>query len=396
MKKLKGFLTTLLILFFSFLTRAQEKKEILPASWRMENYISRLQEKKVALLINQTSIVGSKNLLDTLLKRGVSVVKVFVPEHGFRGSAEAGAHVNNEIDSATNVPIISLYGNNKKPSKEQLADIDVMIYDLQDVGTRFFTYISSLEYLMQACSENNKELIVLDRPNPNGFYVDGPLLQPKYKSFIGMQPIPVIYGMTVGEYANMLKGEKWISGLQTLKLTVIRCMNYDHTKTYSLPVPPSPNLKNMTAVYLYPSLCFFEGTVVSIGRGTDKPFQQFGHPKFKNEASYFFTPFSKIGASKPLLEGQNCFGTLIAETPEDALKLINRKLQLNWLIKAYTLYPDNKEFFNPFFEKLAGNNLLKQQIISGMSEEKIRNSWQKDLKTFKKIRKKYLLYKDFE
>jgi uncharacterized protein YbbC (DUF1343 family) len=391
-KKLLSWICVLLIPLFS---KAQEK-EILPAAWCMENYLPLLQGKKVALLINQTSVVGTQSLLDTLLKKQVNIVKVFVPEHGFRGIADAGAHINNEIDSTTSLPLISLYGNNKKTTTEQLADIDIVVYDLQDVGVRFYTYISSLEYLMEACAENNKQLLVLDRPNPNGFYVDGPLLQPKFKSFVGMQPIPIVYGMTVGEYAKMLKGEKWFKEAEKLQLTVVQCRNYDHKKLYALPIAPSPNLKNMAAVYLYPSLCLFEGTVVSLGRGTDKPFQQFGHPSFKERTSYFFTPTSKAGASKPLLEGQNCFGEMVAENATDALKTINKKLELKWLMKAYKWYPAKKDFFIPFFEKIVGNNTLQQQIVSGKSDSEIRKYWQKDLITFKKIRRKYLLYKDFE
>ena len=394
MKMLKEFFIGIMLLLVSVLGTANEK-EILPAAWRMDNYLPQLKGKKVALLINQTSIVGNQNLLDTLLKRGVNVVKVFVPEHGFRGTADAGEHVKNELDEATKIPIISLYGNNKKPKPEQLEDVDVVVYDLQDVGVRFFTYISSLEYLMEACAENNKELMVLDRPNPNGFYIDGPVLQPEFKSFIGMQSIPVVYGMTVGEYAQMLKGEGWAAGTKNLKLTIITCENYDHKKLYQLPVPPSPNLKNMVAVYLYPSICFFEGTVVSLGRGTDKPFQQYGHPSFKEKAPYYFTPMSKTGASKPLLEGQNCFGKLVASTPDEALKMIDKRIQLKWLIEAYHWYPEPQNFFIPFIEKLAGNDVLQQQITSGKTEDEIRESWQMDLKAFKKIRKKYLCYKDF-
>ena len=391
---MKVFFAGIMLMMFPFLGGAQEK-EILPAAWQMDAYLPLLKEKKVALFINQTSVVGSQNLLDTLLKKGVNVIKVFVPEHGFRGAADAGVHINNEIDEATKIPIISLYGNNRKPKPEQLTDVDVVVYDLQDVGVRFFTYISSMEYLMEACAENNKELIVLDRPNPNGFYVDGPVLKPQYKSFIGMQSIPVVYGMTVGEYAKMLQGECWAKGTKNLKLTIILCSNYDHNKRYQLPVPPSPNLKNMTAVYLYPSICFFEGTVASLGRGTENPFQQFGHPAFKEKASYFFTPTSKKGASKPMLEGQNCFGKLVANTPEEAQQLIGNHIQLKWLMEAYSWYPEKEKFFIPFIEQLAGNNELQQQIQSGETETVIRNSWQKDLKAFKKIRKKYLLYKDF-
>lgn len=333
-----------------------------------------------------------------MLKEKVKVVKVFVPEHGFRGSADAGAHISNSKDKKTGLPIISLYGNNKKAKPEQLKDVDVVVYDLQDVGVRFYTYISTLEYMMEACAEGNKELMILDRPNPNGHYVDGPVLEKEYRSFVGMQPIPAVYGMTPGEYARMLKGEQWCKGTDKLKLTVIPCNNYDHTKKYQLPVPPSPNLKTMAAIYLYPSLCLFEGTVVSVGRGTDKPFQQWGHPEFEGKSKYSFTPRSTTGASKPLLEGKECFGKLVADTDKEALAQNEDIFNIKWLIQAYNWYPNKDEFFlsNNFVDKLAGTHKLQQQIKDGVKEDKIRYSWEKDIEAFKKIRKKYLLYKDFE
>lgn len=367
----------------------------LPAAHRMDEYLPLLAGKKVALLINQTATVSGQLLLDTLLKRDINVVKVFVPEHGFRGTADAGAHVKSVKDEKTGLPIISLYGTNKKPRKEQLEDVDVVIYDLQDVGVRFYTYISSLEYMMEACAEAGTQLIVLDRPNPNGHYVAGPVLEPQHKSFVGMQPIPVVYGMTVGEYARMLVGEKWVKA-DGLKLHIILCPNYSHTTFYTLPVPPSPNLKSMSAVYLYPALCFFEGTVVSVGRGTDKPFQQWGHPAMKGKTDYSFTPRATTGASRPMYEGEACFGEMITADTEVALQRMNNELNLEWLIQAYQWYPEKSKFFNNFFEKLAGTAKLRQMIEAGKAAEEISASWKDDVSAFKQIRKKYLLYPDFE
>ncbi len=358
-----------------------------------EAYLPLLANKKVAMLINQTSQINGVLLPDTLLKLGVNIVKIFSPEHGFRGLADAGAKVKDGVDSATGIPVISLYGKNKKPTADQLKGVDIVIYDLQDVGVRFYTYISSLEYLIEACSEQKKELIVLDRPNPLGNIVDGPVLEKTQKSFVGMQPIPVVYGMTVGEYAKMIIGEKWVS-TKNLKFTVIPCSNYTHDAIYELPVPPSPNLKNMTAVYLYPSLCFFEGTVISLGRGTEFPFQQYGHPSFAEKYDSTFTPKSVTGATNPPLKDELCYGEIIATTPQEALDAIAGKLQIKWLIAAYRNFDDKDNFFlkNNFINKLAGNTLLQQQIIDDISEDAIRASWKKDLEAFKKIRAKYLLY----
>lgn len=382
-----------------------QKKEVKPLKYghdvvvgaeRMKEYLSVLKAKRVALLINHTSLLGNVNLLDTLLKAGVNVVKVFTPEHGFRGEAEAGAKVNNSIDSATQLPIVSLYGDNKKPKAEHLLDVDIVVYDLQDVGVRFYTYISTMQYAMEACIENNKQFLILDRPNPNGHYVDGPILKPEYKSFVGMQPIPIVYGMTVGEYAKMLIGEKWLSNADKLDLKIITCSNYNHNIQYDLPVRPSPNLKTMAAIFAYPSICLFEGTVVSVGRGTSTPFQMFGHPDFAGKASYSFRPVPVWGKPDPLYAFKDCYGQMVVMDKEEAYTLIGRRVRLLWLIRAYGWYPDKKKFFNPFFEKLVGNGELRKQIESGMDEYTIRTTWQKDIDAFKKIRKKYLLYEDFE
>lgn len=378
-------------------------KELLMAkvgAEQMKDYLPRLKNKKVALLINQTSVVFGKNLLlDTLMGSGVNVVKIFVPEHGFRGTADAGAHIKNDIDAKTGLPVISLYGKNKKPTAEQMKDVDVLVYDLQDVGVRFYTYISTLEYAMDACIENDKELIILDRPNPNWQMVDGPVLDTTFRSFVGMQPVPVVYGMTVGEYATMLVGEQWIRNASSLRFTVVPCKDYHpgyrpgerraeeiNYLEYEIRIAPSPNLKTKRAINSYPSLCFFEGTIVSVGRGTDDPFEQWGHPDYKGKLPYSFVPKSTVGATKPLLENQVCYGE----------KIRNEHVGVNvsYLIKAYQLSPQKDKFFNPFFEKLAGTKLLRQQIIDGKSEAEIRASWQPELDKFKKIRKKYLLYED--
>ena len=375
---------------------AYANEKVQPGAEQLAEYLPLLKNKRVALVVNQTSIVGKTHLLDTLLRKGINITKLFVPEHGFRGTADAGAHIKNGMDVKTGLPIVSLYGNNKKPKPEQLNDVDIMLFDLQDVGTRFYTYISTLEYIMEACAENNKELIVLDRPNPNGHYVDGPTLEKDQRSFVGMQEIPVVYGMTIGEYATMLKGEKWIDKADKLSLKIIVCKHYDHTTLYKLPVPPSPNLKEINAIYLYPSLCFFEGTVISVGRGTEKPFQQWGNPELSAKYSYSFVPKSTQGASKPLFEGKKCYGENLQS--ELITKIIAPKdsLRLSYLIDAYNAYPVKEKFFNNFFEKLAGTKKLRQQIISGLDERTIRSSWEEDIEAFKKIRKKYLLYKDFE
>jgi len=365
---------------------------ILPGAYHFEQYLPALQGKKVALMVNQTAEVNGVLLPDTLLRLGVKVVKIFSPEHGFRGKADAGAVVQNGLDAETGLPVISLYGNHKKPTAAELKDVDIMIYDLQDVGVRFYTYISSLEYLMEACAAEGIPLMILDRPNPLGFIVDGPVLDRKYSSFVGMQPVPVLYGMTPGEYATMLIGEKWIAP-SNIELIVIKCSGYNHSSLYELPVPPSPNLKSMTAVYLYPSLCFFEGTPVSVGRGTELPFQQFGHPLLKNY-TYRFTPKSMPGSSAPPLKGQVCYGALVAENAKDALKLVDGKLQLGWLMDAYKNYPEQEKFFTAFFEKLAGTDVLRKQIMQGLPEKDIRAGWEPALQRFRLIRSKYLLYEE--
>ncbi|MFH7005156.1 exo-beta-N-acetylmuramidase NamZ family protein [Flavobacterium bizetiae] len=351
-----------------------------------EKYLPLLKDKKVGIVTNQTGILSDKtHLVDFLLEKKVAVQTIFAPEHGFRGTADAGEHVVDGKDPKTGLPIISLYGDNKKPKAAQLAGIDVMIFDLQDVGARFYTYISSLHYVMEACAENGIPLIVLDRPNPNGGIVDGPLLEKEFTSFVGMHPIPLLHGMTIGEYSKMINGEKWLKNAVQCKLTVIPCVDYKRDMPYSLLAKPSPNLPNDQSINLYASLCLFEGTNVSMGRGTEKQFQIYGSP-FLTKTNFTFTPKPNFGAKDPLYNGKECFGEDLTSYP----KLT--QLELKWLIKAYQNTSDKTKFFNPFFTKLAGTKKLQQQIESGVSENEIRKSWQKDLETFKKMRKAYLLY----
>ena len=400
-------------LFFIILIGGFSQQKIIPGAERMEVYVPLLKGKSVAIFANQTSLVQHTHLVDTLQKKGVHIIKIFGPEHGFRGNADDGKNVENFIDNKTGIEVISLYGKHDKPTKEDLKDVDIMLFDIQDVGTRFYTFISSLQYYMEAAFENSKPLLILDRPDPNGFYVDGPVLDQKFKSFIGMQPVPVVYGMTIGEYAFMIAGEKWLNDESNKKYAyyqyaenspdtpfhflVIKCLNYNHNSKYILPVKPSPNLPSIQSIYWYPSTCFFEGTVLSEGRGTDKPFQVFGHPSLpKNLIS--FIPQSKEGASDPKLKRQVCYGWNISGTVGDVLKNMDNKIQLKWIMQAYQLFPAKENFFlkSDHFNNLAGNDVLIQQIKDGISENDIRESWEPELSNFKKIRKKYLMYKDFE
>ncbi|WDF62308.1 exo-beta-N-acetylmuramidase NamZ family protein [Flavobacterium sp. KACC 22763] len=352
-----------------------------------EKYLPLLKDKKVGIVTNQTGILSNKtHVVDFLLEKNIAVQTIFAPEHGFRGTADAGEHVVDGKDQKTGLPIISLYGDNKKPKPAQLSGIDVMIFDLQDVGARFYTYISSLHYVMEACAENNVPLIVFDRPNPNGSIVDGPLLEKEFTSFVGMHPIPLLHGMTIGEYAQMVNGEKWLKDGAQCKLTVIPCVDYSRTMPYSLLVKPSPNLPNDQSINLYASLCLFEGTNVSMGRGTEKQFQIYGSP-YLTKTNFSFTPKPNFGAKDPLYNGKECFGEDLTAYP----KL--KQLELKWLIKAYQNTSDKTKFFNAFFIKLAGTKKLQQQIESGVSEGEIRKTWQKDLEAFKKMRTKYLIYK---
>lgn len=362
-----------------------------------EDYLHLLKDKRVAIVANQTSRIGETHLVDTLLSLDINVVKVFAPEHGFRGDAAAGETVKSGFDDRTGLPVISLYGKDKKPTAKMLADVDLIVFDIQDVGARFYTYISTMHYAMKSAVENDKGFIVLDRPNPNGFYVDGPVLEEKYKSFVGMHPIPVVHGLTVGELAHMINGEGWLKTQDTCDLKVIPCKNYEHSDLYKLPVKPSPNLPNMASIYLYPSLCFFEPTAVSVGRGTEKPFQLVGYPD-NPEGNVVFTPQSIAGVvENPKHEQKECTGSDLEEFGSFYF-FTSRKLYLQWIVGFYELYPEKEKFFtNPeFFDKLAGNSLLRQQIENNVRVEEIRNSWLPALDEFKIARKKYLLYPDFE
>ncbi|MBK9424679.1 MAG: DUF1343 domain-containing protein [Bacteroidetes bacterium] len=355
-------------------------------------YLRLLRGKKVGVVANQTSLVGSRHLVDLLIDSGITVSRVFAPEHGFRGEAGPGDHVKSGIDSKTGIALVSLYGSHKKPTKEDLEGVDVIVFDIQDVGARFYTYISTLHYVMESCAAFNIPVIVLDRPNPNGFYIDGPVLDTAFRSFVGIAPIPVVHGLTVGEYAKMAKGEKWISDAAKCTLLVVPMVGYTHKTLYNLPIRPSPNLPNMDAIYLYPSLCFFEGAKVSVGRGTEFPFQIMGFPGYKN-GDYEFKPVEISGVIKdPPFENQVCKGVKLNAKKELVLK--SGQLQIEWIIQMYKAYTDSSSFFIPFFDKLAGTDMLRKQIQANMSVEEIRKSWQPGLNSYLTKRKKYLLYED--
>jgi uncharacterized protein YbbC (DUF1343 family) len=347
-------------------------------------YLPGLQGKNVALVVNHTSMVGKTHLVDTLLRLGIKIRKIFAPEHGFRGEADAGEKIQSSTDTRTGLPLVSLYGKNRKPMPEQLSDIEIVIFDIQDAGTRFYTYISTMHYVMEACAEQNKKMLILDRPNPNGNYVDGMVLNLKFKSFVGMHPIPVVHGLTVGELATMINGEGWLTGGVKTNLDVIPVKNYSHRKSYILPVRPSPNLPNQQAVLLYPSLCFFEGTRLSVGRGTPFPFQVVGG-LFPQYGSFAFIPQATPGAAQPVHRHKTCYGI-------DLQNVHIQGFTLKYLLEMYRLSPEKKTFFNTYFDTLAGGSDLREHIIAGKTETQIRESWQPELDNFKNLRKKYLLY----
>jgi uncharacterized protein YbbC (DUF1343 family) len=369
---------------------SETEKYPIPGASQIDQYKHLIKGKRVAIVANQTSMVYQTHLVDTLLSIGINVSAIFAPEHGFRDLADAGDHIADGKDAQTGIPIISLYGQHLKPTPDDLKGIDAVIFDIQDVGVRFYTYISTLHYVLEACAENNVECIILDRPNPNGFYIDGNMADTLFRSFVGMDPVPVVHGMTTGEYAQMLNGEGWLKNGVQCRIDIIKCKNYTHKTLYELPVKPSPNLPNQNSVYLYPSICFFEGTNISLGRGTSFPFQVYGSPKLP-DTGFSFTPESVPGAKNPPLLGVKCFGVDLRNAIADKI-VPSPKVNLEWVIDAYNAYPEKDNFFIPYFDVLASGPALREQIQKGMSAEEIRASWKEGLEKFGKIREKYLLY----
>jgi len=382
-----------LLCFFALFGLFSLYAQIITGAEQTERYLPLLQFKKVAVCLNQTSIIGETHLVDSLIGSHINIVKIFAPEHGFRGEAEAGATIQSFTDSKTGIPIVSLYGKNKKPTQEQLKNVDIILFDIQDVGCRFFTYISTLHYVMEAAAEAKIPLLILDRPNPNGYFVDGPVMEEKFKSFVGMHPVPIVHGMTIGEYAQMINGENWLDNNLICNLQIIECKNYTHISRYSLPIKPSPNLSSDEAIYLYPSLCLFEGTDISVGRGTPTPFQIFGNPNL-TIGDFYFTPEPIKGVSEnPPQKGKKCRGFDLTSVAKNNLSS-NNSVNISYLIHAYNHFPKEMNFFtnSDFFDKLAGNSTLREQIRNGKTEEEIRASWQPALENFKKMRTQYLIY----
>lgn len=382
----------LILSIYSFAQQSAINKALVVGANQTEKYVYKLNNKSIGIVANQTSVIlnedGSySHLIDSLLKLKINIKRVFAPEHGFRGDADAGEYVKNGSDKKTGLPIISLYGKNKKPALNYLKDIDIMIFDIQDVGVRFYTYISTLHYIMEACAEQKIPLIILDRPNPNGDYIDGPVLDMKYKSFVGMHPVPIVHGMTVGEFAKMINGESWLSDELHCDLTVIKVTNYSHSTVYEPPIPPSPNLPNYKSIRLYPSLCLFEGTSISVGRGTDDQFQVYGSPELNPMIyKYQFKPLPNKGAKFPKHQNKLCFGENLKNSK------INKGIQLNFILKAYENSKNKSQFFNDFFIKLSGDNTLMNNIKIGFKELDIKKKWSKTLKSYSKMRQFYLLY----
>jgi len=368
-------------------TQADAPKSLKTGAEQTNLYVPNLKGKTIALVVNHTSMIGKTHLADSLLLLGIKIKTIFAPEHGFRGTADAGEHVANGIDKKTGLPIVSLYGNNKKPNAAQLEGIDIVIFDIQDVGVRFYTYTSTMHYVMEACAELSKKLLILDRPNPNGHYVDGQVLDKKFASFVGLNPVPVVHGCTVGELAQMINGENWLAGNKTCNIQIIKCLGYKHSSSYNPPIATSPNLPNLQSILLYPSICFFEGTEVSVGRGTDKQFQVIGSPNPKN-GSFTFTPEDKPGAKNPPQKGKLCYGENLSK-----IDARNQAFTLKYVIDYYQKSDNKAKFFSPsFFDKLAGSDTIRKQIMAGLTETQIRASWKADLDNYKMIRKKYLLY----
>jgi uncharacterized protein YbbC (DUF1343 family) len=365
-----------------------------PAADETQLYISHLKGKNVGMVVNPTSIIGPKKttLVDSLVKLGVTIKKIFGPEHGFRGDASDGAKVNSSIDAKTGIPVVSLYGGKLKPSLADMKGINLMIFDIQDVGTRFYTYISTLHYVMEACAENKVELMILDRPNPNGYFVDGPVLDTAFRSFVGMHPIPAVHGMTIAEYAQMINGENWLKNRMQCKLKIIKMAGYNRSMEYILPVNPSPNLNSAKSILLYPHICWFEGTTLSLGRGTQFPFTVVGHPALKGQYNFTFTPVSIPGMSdNPPQKNAVCYGIDLRSYDTGLLKK-SAQLNLSWLLSMYKNFSQKNLFFTAYFTKLAGTDKLRKQIEAGQTEAQIRQSWEPALSKFKQMRKKYLLY----
>jgi uncharacterized protein YbbC (DUF1343 family) len=404
------------IVVIGFLYQTAHTQPVISGAERIAVYLPMIKGKKLGIFANQTSMVGPVHLVDTLKSLGLDIRVIFGPEHGFRGKADAGEKVGNTVDPQTGIPIVSLYGAKRRPSAEDVKDVDILIFDIQDVGVRFYTYISSLQEFMEAAMEYKKPLMILDRPNPNGHYADGPILDARYKSFVGMQPVPIVYGMTIGEYAFMIAGERWLSEKANRQydyyrtaqnspdtpfhFQLIKCKNYTHRTPYVLPVRPSPNLPDIQSILWYPSTCFFEGTVLSEGRGTPRPFQIFGHPQLSSKL-YSFTPVPNEGAKTPKLNGQLCYGWDLGGTEAAVRKKAGNRIQLQWLLQAYKMFAQKDSFFlrprsgketDYFFNKLAGNDELRKQVMAGKTEAQIRKSWEPGLKKFMAIRKKYLMY----
>ena len=380
----------LFCLFATFNISAQQR--VIAGAERLDVLVPLLAGKQAGLVVNHTSMSGKSHLCDTLNSLGVCISRIFAPEHGFRGMADAGEEIRDGADLRTGAPVISLYGKRKKPLPDDLNGLDVVIFDIQDVGARFYTYISTLFYVMEACAENGKQLIVLDRPNPNGHYVDGPVLDTRFSSFVGIAPLPIVHGCTVGELARLFKGENWINKGYLLNLKVVPCLNYQHNTPYELPVKPSPNLPSSRSILLYPSLCLFEGTTFSVGRGTDWPFEVTGHPQSVAD-TFSFVPGANEGNKSPLYEGRICRGRDFRSISTDSLRL-NTQINLEWLLDAWYRFPDKRTFFREdrFMDKLSGSDQLRLQIEDGCSEAEIRQTWQWDLNIFREIRLKYLMY----
>ncbi len=381
------------VIIFAGCNTAPSQQSVQTGCERTDLYLQKLNGKSVGMVANHTSVIGTEHLADFLIRQGVKITRIFAPEHGFRGEADAGADIRNDTDAVTGVPVVSLYGNKLKPVAADLEGIDILIYDIQDVGVRFYTYISTLHYLMEACAENNIPLLILDRPDPLGFYVDGPVMEDGFRSFVGLNPIPVVYGMTPGELAQMINGEGWLKNGGKCRLEVIPCSGYDHDTRYQLPVNPSPNLNCMEAVYLYPSVCLFEGTIMSLGRGTSSPFRVIGHPDYPDK-SFSFIPRAGRSNQNPLLKDQTCYGINLQNLSLDSLEQMT-SINLGWLMDVSQKMNRGKDFFIPYIDRLAGTGKLREQILGGFTEKQIREDWQQGLDDFCKKRAHYLLYPDF-